>query len=245
MPLAAGWTLAVLVAAGFSALGLWQLGRAEDKRALLGQVRQLLATRHAVPLAVATQEARQAELDWAGGNGRFADGPAVLLDNQIHDGRPGVRVYRPFLPAGGGQPLLVELGWLPVGGERTLPRVANLPQSRQVQGLLVPPPSPGLARGAVVVQDDGDLLVVALQPAGLAVPLGLESLAPRVLKLDPALPIGYRRDLDVLPNTLPPERHLGYALQWFGLALAVLVTAGVLTWRRRSAGREKMGHDPS
>jgi cytochrome oxidase assembly protein ShyY1 len=53
-----------------------------------------------------------------------------------------------------------------------------------------------------------------------------------VLKLDPAIPLGYARDLDVLPNTLPPERHLGYAVQWFGLALAVLATALVLTFRK-------------
>ena len=53
-----------------------------------------------------------------------------------------------------------------------------------------------------------------------------------MLKLDPAIPLGYARDLDVLPNTLPPERHLGYAVQWFGLALAVLVTALVLTFRK-------------
>ena len=53
-----------------------------------------------------------------------------------------------------------------------------------------------------------------------------------MLKLDPASPLGYTRDLDILPNTLPPERHLGYAVQWFGLALAVLVTALVLSLRR-------------
>ena len=41
------------------------------------------------------------------------------------------------------------------------------------------------------------------------------------------------RDLDVLPNTLPPERHLGYAVQWFALALAVLATALILTTRRQ------------
>ena len=40
------------------------------------------------------------------------------------------------------------------------------------------------------------------------------------------------RDLDILPNTLPPERHLGYAVQWFGLAIAVLATALVVTVRK-------------
>ena len=47
--------------------------------------------------------------------------------------------------------------------------------------------------------------------------------------------IGYARDLDVLPNTLPPSRHLGYAVQWFALAAAVLATAGVLTFRKPRA----------
>ncbi len=80
--------------------------------------------------------------------------------------------------------------------------------------------------------------MIALQREALARALSLPALAPRVLKLDPDLRLGYARDLDILPNTLPPERHVGYAVQWFGLAAAVLVTALLLTWRsRRSAGK--------
>jgi len=37
----------------------------------------------------------------------------------------------------------------------------------------------------------------------------------------------------VLANTLPPERHLGYAVQWFALSAAVLVIALLLTLRAR------------
>lgn len=35
-----------------------------------------------------------------------------------------------------------------------------------------------------------------------------------------------------------PARHLGYAVQWFGLAAAVLATAMLLTWR----ARRRRGH---
>jgi cytochrome oxidase assembly protein ShyY1 len=63
------------------------------------------------------------------------------------------------------------------------------------------------------------------------------SLQVRVLRLDPALPGGYARDLELLPNTLPPSRHLGYAVQWFGLALTVLVVALVLEFRRHRRRR--------
>ena len=59
--------------------------------------------------------------------------------------------------------------------------------------------------------------------------------SPRVLRLDPDLPLGYTRDLALLANTLPPDKHRGYALQWFALALAVLVTALVLSLRKKNA----------
>ena len=66
--------------------------------------------------------------------------------------------------------------------------------------------------------------------AALHLPTGV---APRVLRLDPDLPMGYARDLEVLANTLTPERHLGYAVQWFALSAAVLVIALLLTLRAR------------
>ncbi|TZF91506.1 SURF1 family cytochrome oxidase biogenesis protein, partial [Cognatilysobacter lacus] len=75
-------------------------------------------------------------------------------------------------------------------------------------------------------------LVVRLEPTAVARALELPRLAPRVLRLDPALPIGYPRDLDLLVNTLPPDRHRGYAVQWFGLGATLIVIALVLTFRR-------------
>jgi cytochrome oxidase assembly protein ShyY1 len=37
-----------------------------------------------------------------------------------------------------------------------------------------------------------------------------------------------------VPGTTP-DRHLGYAVQWFALAAAVLATAAVLTFRKPRA----------
>ena len=75
-------------------------------------------------------------------------------------------------------------------------------------------------------------LLTRVDLAALAKGLHIE-LAPRVLRLDPALPLGYARDLNVLPNTLSPERHRGYALQWFGLASATFLIVLFLGFRRR------------
>lgn len=237
-----GWALALPLAALFAALGAWQHGRSGDKQATLDAVDAQLAARSQRPLALAADDDRAQAHDWAAGEGRFADGPAVLLDNQQRGGRVGVRAYRAFVPDGSSPdddtavPLLVELGWLPLPADRTLPSVPR-PDATRVVGLLAPPPSPGIGAAVAVPQADGTVLAIGLDMQALAPLLGQPRLAPRVLKLDPALPFGHARDLDVLPNTLPPERHLGYALQWWALSLAVLVVALVLTLRRPRARR--------
>lgn len=190
------------------------------------------------PLAAAADPIRTGQLDWAAGSGRFADTAAFLLDNQRHDGRVGVRAYRVFLPDDGlpddGTPLLVDLGWLPIGTGRAMPEVPIPTGDVAVRGLLAPPPSPGLRMGGGMARAGDDWLLTRVEPDAITRAAGLDaSLAPRVLRLDPSLPFGHARDLEVLPNTVPPERHLGYAVQWFGLAATVLIVALVLTLRRR------------
>src|SRR3546814_7678282 len=76
------------------------LGSMHQKQALLDAVQQVLDQRTPQPLALAADAARTRDYDWASGVGRFVDGPAVLLDNQQRDERPGVRVYRVFQQIG-------------------------------------------------------------------------------------------------------------------------------------------------
>lgn len=230
--LAFGWGLACLVIIAFASLGSWQYGRMHQKQAMLDEAAQVLERRDPQPLAAAASAEGAAGYAWAMGEGRWASAPAVLLDNQQRGGRVGVRVYRLFIPATG-TPLLVELGWLPVPADRSIPSVDDAPPAPPLEGLLLPPPSQGLAAAAIQPQADGSLLLMALDLEAVAEALGVERIAPRVLRLDPDVPGGYVRDLEILPNTLPPEQHLGYAVQWYGLALAVLATALILTFRRR------------
>ena len=228
-----GWALAVLGIAVFTRLGFWQLARMHQKQAMLDAAHATLLARNPQPLAMAANLQRVHGYDWTSADGHFVGAPALLLDNQQHDGRPGVRAYRVFQSDDAATaPVLADLGWLPVPGNRRMPTVARIDGARHVAGLLAAPPSAGFVRAVVVPQADGGLLTTTLDIALLRNTLHLPTLAPRVLKLDPALPIGYARDLDILPNTLPPARHLGYAVQWFGLALTVLATLLLLTFRK-------------
>ena len=238
-----GWVAAILTITVFCLLGRWQWQRMEQKQALLDQ--QVPA--RAQTLALAPALAAPPRLRWVEDHGQFLAG-TVLLDNQMREGRAGVKVYQPFR-SDGGAVVLVDLGWLPMPPDRTVPVISPREGPAQLAGLLAPPPAPGLAVGPAMTAtaQPGVWLASRMPPQEVASVLKLEAVLPySVLRLDPALPGGYARDLELLPNTMPPSRHLGYAVQWFGLALTVLVVALVLEWRRqRQPGKPgSTDHDP-
>ncbi len=228
----------------FIALGVWQLHRMHEKIAQLDAVAATLAQRKPLPLVqTAWDVARKDSYDWVAGTGAFLSWPPILLDNQFHDGRVGVRVYRVFgmdkpdWSMGGS--ILVDFGWLPLPENRQLPDL-KFPVSNRitVSGLLSPPPATGFSLGPVATLHKHAWLATRLDIDALApkvldwVPAWKPKLAPRVLRLDPAVPMGFERDLVVLPNTLPPARHLAYAVQWFGFALVALIILVGKHWRK-------------
>ncbi|QIL19659.1 SURF1 family protein [Thermomonas sp. HDW16] len=241
--LAVGWVLALAAIVLFCLLGRWQLGRMHEKQAKLAAAAHALDKRVPQPLLLASDPKRGDAYDWAAGRGSMAGG-TLWLDNQIHDGKPGVRMYCVLLPDDGVQAVLVDAGWWPLDARRDLP-VFGCPASQDVavRGLLAPPPSSGLASGdALAASGPQRWLATRLDLSAIAHAMTLSTgLAPRVLRLDPTRSKGDagvmlapgERDLDILPNTITPERHLGYAVQWFGLALTVFVIAIVLTLRSR------------
>lgn len=226
-----GWCAALLCIAVFCGLGRWQWQRMHEKQAMLDAVAAVLEKRDALPLAVAADTAKANGYDWVGGRGRFIEASPWLLDNQQRQGQPGVRVFRAFQAEALEMPLLVEMGWLPLAANRELPRLPAPPAGEvMLSGLLSPPPSQGLLKG-VPASTAAGYWVVGLDMGVIAKTLAVKEIAPRILRPDPALPLGQVRDLQVLPNTLPPEKHLGYAVQWFALAFAVLLTALILSFR--------------
>ncbi|RZA20818.1 MAG: SURF1 family protein [Lysobacteraceae bacterium] len=231
----------------FASLGRWQLARMHEKQDRLDAAAHVLDQHLPQPLLLASDSGRASAYDWAEGSGSIADA-TLWLDNQLRDGKPGVRMYCVLLPDDGVQALLVDAGWWALGGKRELP-VFGCPAGRaaSVRGLLAPPPSTGLAHGdAMAASGPRRWLAARLDLAAIARELKLSSgIAPRVLRLDPVGKQGDagvmlapgQRDLEVLPNTLTPARHLGYAVQWFALAVTVLVVALVLTLKsKRSKG---------
>lgn len=220
---------AVAFAALFTALGFWQIGRYEIKQDLWNDFQQ------AGERATLTVESRQ-RLDSLGRytpvelSGRYDLSRQILLDNRILDGRPGVEVFTPLALEAGGA-VLVNRGWLPMDlDRRRLPRAPGPAGPVSLHGLVAPPPATGIQLGELGAPDSWPWLTPYLLPDRIQEALG-RPLAENVVLLDPGAPGGFKRDWN--PATLSPERHLGYAVQWFALALAVAVVWVLLTVRQR------------
>jgi cytochrome oxidase assembly protein ShyY1 len=225
--------LAYLAAAGFLALflaaGVWQLGRAQQKEALFAAWAQVDAL-PTLDLSAAKDVALNREtLLRVAVRGRYLSKRNVLLDNQQRPGQVGVMVYTPFAIADTQELLLVARGFLPIPRDRSEfpdPQVSD--DLVEIRGLLTAPPAPGYRMGQVASSQTWPRLLTAIDTAQLSEALG-QTLLPGVLLLDPQAPEGFLRDWH--PNTLSADRHRGYAVQWLGLALTVLIVTLLLTAR--------------
>jgi surfeit locus 1 family protein len=54
---------------------------------------------------------------------------------------------------------------------------------------------------------------------------------PYVLLLDPSAPAGFVRDWQI--KTMPPSKHLGYAVQWFALAGTLIFLYLIINLQRK------------
>ncbi len=216
------FVVGVLVCAVTVQLGLWQTHRAEEKRALGAR---LEAAEADAPLTGAdidaTDEWVRVVLD-----GIWLAEKTILVDNRVHEGRPGYHVYTPLKQADG-KIVLVRRGWIAAGRDRSQqPEVSTSSGRVSVVGRVrIPEKRPfSLAQQAGVgrlwqyldLADYGQAFDVVL--AGRIV----EQTAGATDDLVRDWP---RPDLGV-------DRHRGYAVQWFGLAALAAGLCGWFGWKR-------------
>jgi surfeit locus 1 family protein len=213
----------------FSALGFWQLDRAEQKRAV-----QAAFTESGDRLSI-TSDASYPLYQPLTATGHYLDERQFLIDNMILGGRVGYFVVTPFEYESGGPLLLVNRGWVGKDSaedvQAALRTESDVPGETIVRGRAGQLPRVGIRAGEVFTADSGwprtanwptlDELAAALQ----------RDVLPFVLLEDPEPGSSLVRRWE--PRQAGPMRHIGYALQWFALAAAVVVTAVVLYRKKR------------
>lgn len=220
----------------FARLGFWQLDRAEQKQALLAQYAAGQQTQIDITSENADTLSRYQRVSAAG---RYDPAHQILLDNMpSHAGRPGYRVLTPMQTDAGW--LLVDRGWLPLGATRAeLPNVSVGDAERNITGMMDALPRAGLQLESVPIDAAAPWPRVLSFPtqADLEQQLGHE-LIPGVMLLDASHPDGYERIWEAHLG-LKPERHIGYAVQWFALAAAAAIIFILMGFRTKKATDER------
>jgi surfeit locus 1 family protein len=223
--------LAALALGAFVSLGYWQLGRAHEKQALFDA---FMAGSEDTVDATGLGFAELARYQHVRLGGSYDATRQILLDNMPSvAGQPGYRVLTPLERADGRGWVLVDRGWVPLGATREdLPDVAVGAGERQLSGILDVLPIPGLRMGPAAAPEATGWPRVLLFPteADVESALGVD-VESRILLLDAGAPDGFERKWRPALG-FGPERHLGYAIQWFAFALVVAILFIALNLRR-------------
>jgi surfeit locus 1 family protein len=203
-------------------LGFWQLDRgrqkAEWQTAFADQSNQQPVTLAEITLADSIGRYRRVVI-----SGRYDDAHHVLLDNQLRNGQPGYHVLTP-LHSSDGSVILINRGWIALGESRqALPILSTPSESITVTGWLAQPAQPGLRLGDAAGSDRRWPRVVQHVDYDVLSRIMGYPLQPAVVLLEPEAAEGYWRDWQPRFGGFGPERHQGYAVQWFSLAMALVI----------------------
>lgn len=233
--------LAAVLVAMLARLGFWQLARATEKQSQQDSHQQRTAAPPLSSRQLQQADATPDELRFRRAEiaGHYDTGHQLLLDNRTQDGVAGYHVYTPLALDEDSPLLLVNRGWVATGLQRTqLPPVGVGSEQRLVRGTLEVPRADLFLLGDAGYEAHGwPRVVQKLDPALVAGVIG-RAVAPVVLLLDADDGDGFSRRWTAYLG-ISPDRHRGYAVQWFALAATLLLIAVSLSWRSLRARRQR------
>ncbi|MGH7524647.1 MAG: SURF1 family protein [Gemmatimonadales bacterium] len=220
----------LLVAAIAIALGRWQLCRLHARRASNAVLR---AAQDQRPLELPDAALNRTPIDSGRriiARGRFDTTGQMVLRERVQDEAPGVQIVTPFVLDQGAGVLWVLRGFVRSPDAVTPPDRIPVPASGDT--LIA-----GLALALPVTTNGGQPLVYhgtttwkRLDRATLA-SRRAGSLGVYLLLAADSAHTGGLAVVPPMPFSDGP--HLSYAIQWFGIALAVLVFGAIMLWRDR------------
>ncbi|MBL4772490.1 MAG: SURF1 family protein [Alcanivoracaceae bacterium] len=205
-------------------LGFWQLRRANEKEQLL----ELLADDRITVIQKKDQIKKLPQYANIELKGHYLDAPQLLLDNQISQQQLGYHVFTPFLIEGLNLYIMVNRGWLAKDGfkEETLGLDS---QATTLFGKLNHIPQVGIQLGEIELSKNKAWQVITYFDKD-KVPLFLHEnlcnslncvVSKKVILLRQDQNKGFKRDWN--PIIMLPSKHIGYAVQWFGMTLVLIM----------------------
>jgi len=212
--------LILLIIPLFVYLGYWQLDRANTKQQLQSQ-RESHAKDNIITLENLQKYTGNLRYRLAKVQGTLLNGNQILLDNQIVKGRVGYRVITPLKISNSKTIVLIDRGFIPIQNRSELPIIPPITGLVTLRGIINQPANPlALGQSFNPNTTQWPLRVQTLEYDQLSLILK-HPIAPLLLQLQEGDPLVFT----IIPISFPlsAEKHLGYAIQWFMMALAVFI----------------------
>lgn len=222
----------VLCVALFAGLGRWQIVRSYEIADLLEDyARRTEAPAVALPATLDSLE------DWRFRRVFVIATPLgdrqFLLDNQVRGRQVGYNVLTPMAIAERDALVLIDRGWVPAGETRAaLPDVMLPMDELMLEGMVHVPFGEAYKLGKMAADARWPRVVQYADFAAMGEALGAP-VAPFILRLADGQPHSYQLGWPLF--AMSPQKHIAYAVQWFAMALAVLVIFVALNLRRAGA----------
>ena len=209
-------TLVLLVSLGF-----WQLDRANEKRAIEDQI--AIAKSGDVELVASAEFLKDKEYYHVRIQGSYIDDKQFIYDNQIVDQVSGYYVLTPFILKGASNAILINRGFIPWNGKReTLADIGIAEKLTEIE-VKISKPVKRMELKTSEIKGEFPVLIQALDLDEMSATAALNFVSVVGL-LSPEAENGFVRQWE--PYTVSIERHVGYAIQWFLMAL-VLAFIGI------------------
>jgi cytochrome oxidase assembly protein ShyY1 len=201
----------------FLGLGRWQLQRADQK----AQAQVAFEQRENAAPQNLMQLSEEPELyTRIAVTGSFDNAHSFLLDNRILHGRFGYEIITPFMIRDSARKLLVNRGWIEGDpARRQRPAIPAVEGEVQVHGYVYRDGTKMTFFGNGREQQ-WPKLVENLLADDLQHQLGM-SIYPFILRLDGDSAGVLRAEWQII--SMGPERHIAYAVQWFAMALTLII----------------------
>ena len=197
----------------FIYLGSWQIERAAHKANLMYKFDVEQA---AIPsmLSIKSPDWSRVYVD-----GIFDASKQILIDNQIHNGKVGYKIFTPFI-FDQERTVLVDRGWIPQGSSRAdLPNINFIASASRIIAT-VTRPEQGIVAGSELLTDSWPK-VSQTKAVAVLNSAYTESILDMVLVLDPGSNHA-KEYIQIKPFAITPVKHYGYALQWFTMSIVLL-----------------------
>jgi surfeit locus 1 family protein len=212
----------------FIYLGIWQLDREDEK---IGLMQAVEARVNQTPLVASILPGLGEKVDGLPVliEGRYSEQQPLLKDNVVLAGQVGFEVLALFIDETSDIVFVVNRGFVPMGETRAvLPEIPPTPRGRLSLNGHVYVSTALDQQYAVGELIDGLQIVQSADPKLLQAALST-TVYPYLLRLDESTPTALPRYWPV--TSMSPEKHRGYAVQWFLMAIAVIIAFGYFTFK--------------